>query len=205
MSKRSLLASFGAAMALFIGVGFGLAAGWRHVSPRDKASVVHVRLEQVLTQLSEMKKVQLELEAANARIEQRLREGEARLNQMQGDLAVLEPDSEAARRMRDDMLFEAASLEAWSNIKRRELLHEETRQYQVMYGRVLDEIARLAEAQGYDYVLLSDRSRDFNAQNTADSVAQMFQRKMLYGRPDRDVTSELVTRMNNAFNAGLNN
>ena len=69
-------------------------------------------------------------------------------------------------------------------------------------------IAGLCEQNGYDLVVVDDSLRDLainpEAQipREAQVIQQMVSRTVMYVNPDKDVTEELIARMNNAFNAG---
>lgn len=197
MRCRSFL--LGAAVTLLVGAAIG--AGARHLVAKDPAVVVHVRLEQVFSEIDEMKQVRQALSDEGARIEADLRTRQDNLKKMQADLEALVPGSDQHKQLREKLMFEAATLEAWGNLRQRELLNEESRQYQAMYRKISNAIARLSESEGYHYVILADRTEEFRQGQTSDIVAQMFERKMLYGHDSRDVTEQLITRMNNAFAA----
>ncbi len=197
MRIRSFM--LGAAVTLVLGGIIG--AGVRHALAKDPAVVVHVRLEYVFSELDEMDQIRQNLSAESARIDADLKTRQDNLKAMQADLEALVPGTEQYRQMREKLMFEAASTEAWGNLRQRELLNEESRRYQLMYRKISAAIAQLAETEQYHYVILADKTEEFRQGQAADIVAQMFERKMLFGDTTRDVTDQLITRMNNAFAA----
>jgi hypothetical protein len=66
----------------------------------------------------------------------------------------------------------------------------------------------MAEAEGYDMVVLNDSSDDvpFDREVRVPAQIQILQqitnRKILYLKPTIDVTDDLIVRMNNEFRAG---
>lgn len=197
MRCRSFL--LGAGLTLLLGAAIG--AGIRHAVAKDPAVVVHVRLEYVFNQLDEMQQIREALSAEDARIAADAAKRKENLKKMQADLEALVEGTPQHKQLREDLLFEAAATDAWEKLRQRELLAEESRWYQLMYRKISAAIAQLADAEGYHYVILADKNDEFRQGATSDIVAQMFERKMLFGSPTRDVTDQLITRMNNAFAA----
>ena len=69
------------------------------------------------------------------------------------------------------------------------------------------EFLDLAEAEGYDIVILNDSSdelpfdREVRMPAQLQILQQITSRKLLYLNPATDVTDDLIVRMNNAFRA----
>ena len=70
------------------------------------------------------------------------------------------------------------------------------------------EAAKLAEAEGFDYIVIDDGSEDLPTSremkmSLEGQVLDQFQRRrMLYANPAYDLTDKLIVRMNNARAAG---
>lgn len=75
---------------------------------------------------------------------------------------------------------------------------------QQLYGRILAGTDALAKSQGLDLILLDDRTLTFPVDQDLpeQSVNQIIQSKrVLFAGPSVDVTSQLVTLMNNQYGA----
>jgi Skp family chaperone for outer membrane proteins len=76
--------------------------------------------------------------------------------------------------------------------------------WQSMYRNVRAECQKLAEAEGYDAVLVNDGVGEIQLQREskspleAQAQEQIVRRRVLYAAKSIDVTDQLVVRMNNA-------
>ena len=97
---------------------------------------------------------------------------------------------------------------AWGNASAELVDLEKSLVVQKLYRSVKDAIAALAEAEGYDFVLIDDSqgelrvNPDVQMSREAQVLQQMSVRKLLYTTPLIDITDDLIVRMNNEYNAG---
>jgi Skp family chaperone for outer membrane proteins len=69
-----------------------------------------------------------------------------------------------------------------------------------LFGEVLQEIARVAKEGDYD-LIIKDQSPDPNVADRADAVLQLGQRVVLYAKPEYDLTSTVIKRLNDKYEA----
>jgi Skp family chaperone for outer membrane proteins len=69
-----------------------------------------------------------------------------------------------------------------------------------LLGEVLKEIALVAKEGDYD-LILKDQSPDPNVADRADAVLQLGQRVVLYAKPEYDLTSAVIKRLNDKYEA----
>ncbi|MCA9296905.1 MAG: hypothetical protein KC983_10310, partial [Phycisphaerales bacterium] len=104
--------------------------------------------------------------------------------------------------------LKSREMKDWVEFRRAELDLEKALMIEGLYRAVRSASAEMAQAQGYDIVMIDDSEREF--QVTPDSRVpreaqvrtQLFDRRLLYTADIVDATDDLVERMNNAFNAG---
>jgi hypothetical protein len=112
--------------------------------------------------------------------------------------------------IRDKVAFEQLQFEQWEAIKKIEVDRERALMWQSMYRNVRAECQKLAEAEGYDAILVNDGVGEIQLQRESKSPLeqqaqeQIVRRRVLYAGKSTDVTDQLVVRMNNAraANAG---
>jgi Skp family chaperone for outer membrane proteins len=107
----------------------------------------------------------------------------------------------------DEIALERLKFQFWFQEARAELEVEKALRLQDLYKSVKWAIADLAEAEGYDIVMLDDTSdelpfdRDSRLPAQLQILQQITTRKLLYLNPATDVTDDLIVRMNNAYRA----
>lgn len=165
--------------------------------------IVSVNLTRLLNELEETATIRARLNtlAADMRKEQEQRQSE--IQQMREELDALPPGSERTRGLQEQLLIKAADFKSWMEVKSNLRNLEESIEYMRMYDKVLKSVKELAEAQGYDYVLLDDTDIRIQPGTPEEVIPQMFTRRMLFASGKRDITAEVLVRMNNAFRAGI--
>jgi len=132
------------------------------------------------------------------------RQGE--LRQLQEGLA--ERSGEALRAAEDELAMKMLQYQAWLKVSDQQLDVEASLQLRALYRSIRNAVESLAEAEGYDLVVVDDSSSEFglNPQSSMSRQMQVRQqivgRRVLFGRDAIDITDELIVRMNNAWEAG---
>ena len=69
-----------------------------------------------------------------------------------------------------------------------------------LFGEVLQEVAAIAKEGDYD-LIIKDQSPDPAVNNRTDAVLQLGQRVVLYAKPEYDLTSVVIRRLNDKYAA----
>ncbi|MCL4210652.1 MAG: OmpH family outer membrane protein [Phycisphaeraceae bacterium] len=175
-------------------------------APQSQATdqrIVSVNLTRLLNDLEETAAIRTRLNtlAADMRKEQESRQSE--IQQMRDELDALPAGSDRTRGLQEQLLIKAADFKSWMEVKSNLRNLEESIEYMRMYDKVLKAVKELAEAQGYEYVLLDDTDIRIQPGTPDEVIPQMFTRRMLFASGKRDITGEVLVRMNNAFRAGI--
>ncbi|MBL9140607.1 MAG: OmpH family outer membrane protein [Phycisphaerae bacterium] len=140
------------------------------------------------------KKIQTELDSRKASIETQIK--------------AIDSAPEAQKSaLRDRVALEDLQLREWANYKRAEIDRERALMWQSIYRNIRIESAKLAEAEGYDLIIVNDGVTDLQIQRDANvpmeqqAQEQIMRRRMLYANRNIDVTDKLLLRMNNARSA----
>jgi Skp family chaperone for outer membrane proteins len=70
----------------------------------------------------------------------------------------------------------------------------------LLFGEVLKEIEAVAKDGDYD-LIIKDQTPDPNVSDRADAILQLGQRVVLYARPEYDLTSAVIKRLNDKYEA----
>ena len=128
------------------------------------------------------------------------------VNAMQAELDDLVAAGKREK-LTDKIALQKLKDELWSRQAESELEVEKALRLQDLYRAIKAAIAEMAEAENYDVVLLNDESndlpfdKDVRVPAQIQILQQMTTRKLLYLRPNLDVTDDLIVRMNNAYRA----
>ena len=202
--RNILLAATAGAAALLASHAFGTA----RVPLADAGTrVASVSLPRVLEKLQERQEAEMQIAAMR---NQFMEEANARRKKIEAGAKELEsmPDSPEKRAKAEPLIVSKLELESWSNLRAAEIDYERSLMFRSIYRNLRSEAAKLAEAEGYDYIMIDDgtddiqTSRDAKVPQEAQVLDQIQRRRMLYASPAHDLTDKLIVRMNNARAAG---
>ncbi|MCA9277979.1 MAG: OmpH family outer membrane protein [Phycisphaeraceae bacterium] len=81
--------------------------------------------------------------------------------------------------------------------------------YRRMYAKACVEIEKIAAAEGYDIIMLDDRTYyeldnedRWGTRTAAETFLAITSRQIIYAKNSVDITQRVITAMNNAFHAG---
>lgn len=146
-------------------------------------------MEIELTQMSN--RFELELKTRKEQIEVRARESDA----------ITDPQERGS--LRDGLALEQLQLKEWATTKQMETDREQALRWEGLYRTIVSEADKLAQSEGYQYVLVYDGTADFqrdrrNQISLAQQVVeQISRRRVLYAAKTDDLTEKLILRMNN--------
>lgn len=182
-------------------VSFGLSPVEAQVAaPAEPTAVAVLNLEDVLGQLDENNAFQADIAAKNQQLQAELTRRQNAVQQMQNDLELLDPDSDAYS-TKEDQIFDALiELRTWQSIQeQRNVLNQRTHLAN-LYRKIVQAGAAIAEQQGYDLVLLDTQVPDFDRLNPEQLLNAIATRKVLHHTDEIDMTDDVIGRMNTAWN-----
>ncbi|MDA1007894.1 MAG: hypothetical protein O2800_02670 [Planctomycetota bacterium] len=188
---------FGASVLLLAGATF--AAGRLSVPP---SAVANLDLPSVLERLTQRADMEAGLAAKRRSFDEEL---SVRSRSLEERTKAADAKPEAQRQLdRDEVALSQLQLREWALMRHSEVDREEALQWQNLYRSIQAEVARLAEADGYDYVMVYDGSAEFRRDRAAQTplsqqvVDQIMRRRVIYAATKDDITEKLVIRMNNS-------
>ena len=162
-----------------------------------------VDLGKVFDRLNENADWEMRLTSLQQRIGQEFQTRQTSLEARIKELEAITDEAESAK-AREDLILMRLRFEEWGRLKQLELDREKSLRWQTLYRAVRDEAARLAEAEGYEVVLVNDSlgplnvSREIEMSQEQQVKLQIEARRLLYAAKATDITEQLVVRMNNA-------
>ena len=164
--------------------------------------VATVDLVKVIERLDERAEWEVQISSIGKKVQEEFAAKRKALEEM---ARQLESASEAERPgIRDRLAFEQLQFEQWERIKKVEIDRERALMWQSMYRNVRAESQKLADAEGWDVIMVNDGVNEIQLQRDSktpleqQAQEQIVRRRILFAGKSTDVTDQLVVRMNNA-------
>jgi Skp family chaperone for outer membrane proteins len=175
-----------------------------HMAPAP-TRVATVDLVKVVERLTERSDWEVQITALGKKIQEEFSAKRKALEEMAKQMETA-PEAQRAG-IRDRLAFEQLQFEQWERIKKVEIDRERALMWQSMYRNIRNESQKLADAEGWDLVLVHDGVSEIQLQRDSktpleqQAQEQIVRRRVLYAAKSTDVTDQLVVRMNNARTA----
>jgi Skp family chaperone for outer membrane proteins len=184
--------------------GAGVASAWRSAPApmAAPASIGVIRLGALMDGLTEARQKGEALEARRSAVVADLKQLEAEIQALQAQIASGTLQGEAlfntAQDMSEKQAFGQARMQAAQtrlDIARGDMMRE-------LYEKVVAACDTFAQNNGYDMILVDDRTFPLAEMqsSTAEHQTAIRARRVLFARSNLDVTEQVLTQMNNAYN-----
>ncbi|MEM9166927.1 MAG: OmpH family outer membrane protein [Planctomycetota bacterium] len=195
--------TLGAGLMLGVGGALGFSVAGRLSEP---TVVGTLDIDRVSVELQEAKDRQAEIVAATQTRADELQSLGETLEGLNEELSVL-AETERQERVRLTIEIEAArtNLQARQQLYSRELELRDAELKRELYEKIVDAARRVAERDGYDMVLLDDGIISLDGPRVVDGASlleAMLSKKVIYASDTVDLSSSVLTLMNNEFAAG---
>ncbi|MFM1830800.1 MAG: hypothetical protein RLZZ558_1140 [Planctomycetota bacterium] len=166
-----------------------------------------INLARVIDKLQERQDFEMQVEAMKRQFQEEAQARAKKLESAMRELADL-PDTPERQAKAEPLILEQLQMEQWANTKGSELDYEKSLMWRSIYRNLRSEAAKLAETEGFDYILIDDGSEDIQPNREAKMPMELQvleglqRRRTLYANPAYDLTDKLIVRMNNARAAG---
>lgn len=167
--------------------------------PSNPTVTVTINFELLFASLEERvfeeSKVQAIVEDMNAEIEQRRQE----ITEYEQEFELYEAGSQKWQELLQDQQLKVLEYQAqveYSNSRKARELSKGTRR---VYMNIRESAAKLAEQNGWDYVVVNDAAITLPEGDNVDIGLEISSRRILYANDALDVTDQLISYMNGNF------
>lgn len=203
MEKRMKKTSFIVAVLIASTCVAGSAAFTIGRLSAQPSAVGNVDIRRIMDKIQQRGEMEIELTQMSNRFEQELK---TRKEQIESRAKESDAVTDPAERqsLRDGLAFEQLQLKEWATIKQMELDGEQARRWENLYRSIVGEADKLAQSEGYQYVLVYDGTSEFQRDRRSQMplsqqvVEQISRRRVLYAAKADDLTEKLIQRMNNS-------
>jgi Skp family chaperone for outer membrane proteins len=199
MKQRTFLPAVLCVLGGAVVAASAFAAGRIAAAPTAVASI---DIQKVLEKISARADTEVEISRLASAFEKditdRSKDLEARLKATE---AMTDPAQ--IQSTRDALALENLQLREWTQLKGQELDRERALRFEALYREIRSEAQKLAQVEGYDYVLVNDGAADMkrdprSKESYFEQVQQQIaRRRVLVASAKDDITDKLVLRMNN--------
>jgi Skp family chaperone for outer membrane proteins len=203
-ARTILLVVTAGTAALLATSAFGTA---RLADPNQGTRTASVSLARLIDKLQERQEFEMQIGAMR---NQFMEEANARKKKLEAGLKEVEamPDTPERQAKLEPLIVEQLELEQWANSRMTDVDRERSLMWRSIYRNLRSEAGKLAEAEGYDYIIIDDGSDDLPTNREVKMpleqqvLEQLQRRRVLFASPAHDLTDKLIVRMNNARAAG---
>ncbi|MEM6332466.1 MAG: OmpH family outer membrane protein [Planctomycetota bacterium] len=182
-------------------MGLGLTAVRAQSGAAPQTSVAVVDIEAVFGALKSLTAFEAEQAAEGQTLNQELERRRTAARALQADLELLTPGTDRHTQAEAELRQAAIELSVWQQFEQERIARQSLAALERTYRDISETIARIAQEQGIDAVLLDQPIDDLRAENRQQFVAQVSDRKLLFASERIDLTDTVIRRMNNEFDA----
>jgi len=197
MNSKSLL-MIGGVLATTLLASWGFAES-KAMQGRPTAIAV-VDANKVLNSLEETNQIQADLKTATERVQAELQQKKIEVKQLEEDLGLLSPGTDAYKEKFEQFQLESIKLSAWVQFQEARLSREGVVRNASVNKKLLEDIEKVGNENGFDMVFLKgQRIQLRQPRNNKDKGAIAEVRIVLWSKSDLDLTDQVTLRMNNEW------
>jgi Skp family chaperone for outer membrane proteins len=199
--KRTYLTTFIVVFAVLATGALSLGAGAMLVAKPTAIAIVDV--VKVRNALEEAREVTAEIERSLQAFQNEDKARMQAIEELRQDLELLEPNTDAYAKKRQDLLFRMVEARTWQEVKKAELNSEHAIQLERLYMKIVGASRDVGQLNGFDMVLAAERQLDFSKANAQEIDALVALRKLLWYTPEINITDQVIQKMNNDYANGM--
>lgn len=201
-NQRSALVALGVVAIMTLGISAGIAgANFRRPAPPAAPVIAVIDLEQAFDALNERTDLEAHLKTRQSQLLKAVEDLQAEAKSKQIEIDQLSGASKVAKRREASEAILRSEIESQISIKKLDGMRAEMRRD--LYLKIVDACQRLARQNGYAMVFASDDKVQVPMADS-DTVSRAISfKRMLHVDPAMDITSDVVTSMNNEYASGV--
>lgn len=162
-------------------------------------SIAVLDVEKAMVALEEKTQIEADMKTELEQIKQEHESRRLKLKQMQEDLELLQPGTDAYMSKAEELQLSGMQLDGWFKYKQSRMNSESVLQVGNMYRKLIETMGKVATESGYDMVIFKEKDPAFNNMKPEALSTYIAMRKVLWVRNDLDITDQVVQRMNNEW------
>lgn len=178
-------------------------AGVGQTGAAGPARIAVVNIPQVSERYQRRIDLEAQFEAKRKELSQKKDELKQKVDQTTRSLQeVLKPGTQAYRDKARELTLQRAELDFFIESESQRIEIELAETLRTIFDDIAAVTRQIAEQRGVDLVLSADTLPQGQAENPTQMRQQIVLQKIIYWRPEIDLTDEVVTRLNDQYKAG---
>lgn len=187
--------------ALALATGLAVHAFRPQAPAADPSRIATIDLEKTYNSIERFAAAQASIKASADELEKKVKETEATVKDLEAELESFQPGSDAQAAAIQKLQIAVGEFRAVQEFARAKIELERARALRDTYVAIKEAARRLAERDGYDYILLDDSLPEMDLKNASQTMQQISARRFIFATPKADVTNALVGFMNDEWKA----
>lgn len=167
----------------------------------EPARIATIDLEKAYNSIDRFAAAQAKLKLSAEELDKKVKSAESVVKDLESELESFQPGSESHSATIQKAQIAVGELKAMQDFARAKVEFERARVLRDTYLAIRDASRKLAERDGYDYILLDDSLPEMDPKNAAQTMQQISARRFIFATPKSDVTAALVALMNEEWKA----
>ena len=167
----------------------------------EPARIATIDLEKTYNSIERFAAAQATIKSSADELEKRVKAAETTVKDLEAELESFQPGSDAQAAAIQKLQIAVGEFRAIQEFSRAKLELERARALRDTYLAIKDASRRLAERDGYDYILLDDSLPEMDLKNATQTMQQISARRFIFATPKSDATMALVALMNDEWKA----
>ena len=169
------------------------------LAPAADSKVAVVDMQGVFEQLKEKTAVEAQLQSKAQALGEEAKTKEQELKNLQNDLEILARNSTAFNQKLEQLEQRAFELKNWRDYQTNKINRDRAMQMEDLYRKALEAVGQVATENGFNIVLFKEPELNLTGAKPEQIAAIIQSRKVLWADDDHDITSAVITHMNNKF------
>ena len=187
--------------ALALAAGLAVHSFRPQAPAADPSRIATIDLEKTYNSIERFTAAQATIKASADELDKKVKAAESTVKDLEAELESFQPGSDAQAAAIQKLQIAVGEFRAVQEFARAKLELERARALRDTYLAIKDAARRLAERDGYDYILLDDSLPEMDLKNATQTMQQISARRFIFATPKSDVTTALVAFMNDEWKA----
>ena len=151
--------------------------------------------------MKEKADVQARLADEHKKLQDEERSKRQKVEDLRSALDLIKPDAPQYEQANKDFTQAAIEFKNWGELSQAQSARNDKRQTKMLFDKIMAAISELAKQRGYDLVIAEQPPINIE-KTTAEMLPQLLlQREVLYSASSIDITNDVVTKLDEQYNA----
>lgn len=180
-----------------------IGASWMRPQTTERAPsrVATIDLEKTYNSIDRYAATLAAIKSTGEGLEQQVKAAEGTVKELEAELESFQTGSDAQAAAIQKLQAAVGEFRAVEQFARAKLEVERARALRETYLAIKDAARRLAEREGYDYIMLDDSLPEMDPASAQRTMQQISARRFIFASPKSEVTDQLIALMNEEWKA----